>query len=118
MTKRVVVAVNDLMLAPRFLEAAKKLGYEAKRASSADSVEQACRGTERAVVLVDLHDARLRSAEIFGRLRDMANVASIGFYGHLMPELGEAAMAAGCTQTFSRGQLVGDLDAILQGAFL
>lgn len=116
MTKRVVVAVNDLMLAPRFLEAAKKLGYEAKRASSAESAAEACRGAERAVVLVDLHDSRLRPTEIFAQLQKMANVATIGFHGHLVPELGEAAMAAGCTQTFSRGQLIGDLASILRGA--
>ena len=114
--KRVVVGVNDLMLAPRFLDAAKRLGYEAKKAGSPESVLDACAGVERALVLVDLHDARLRPEELFPRLRALAHVTSVGFHGHMVPELGEKARAAGCTKTFSRGQLLGALDDLVREA--
>jgi hypothetical protein len=116
MTKRVVVAVNDLMLAPRILEAAKRMGAEARRAGSPEAVLDACQGADSCAVVVDLHDARLRPVELFGELRKLQGVTSIGYYGHLMPELAEAARDAGCTHTFSRGELVGSLEAVLRDA--
>jgi hypothetical protein len=116
MTKRVVVAVNDLMLAPRILEAAKKLGAEARRAGSPEAVLDACQGAETLAVVVDLHDELLRPRELFAALGEVPGVTSIGYHGHLMPELGEAARAAGCALTFSRGELVRDLANVLRRA--
>lgn len=116
MAPRVVIAVNDLMFAPRLLDAAKRLGVEAMRAGTPEAAVEACRGAERAAVVVDLHDERLRPRELFQALRGEGNVVTIGYYGHLEPHRAEEARAAGCTMTFTRGQLVGQLDDVLRRA--
>ena len=110
----VAALVDDLMFLSRIREAAKGAGVEVRSVRTADAVVQAARDGARSI-LMDLDSPRLPWRDALAALAAEPGrpVPTVGFFGHVHAETGEAARAAGCTLVLARGAFVQRLPALL-----
>jgi len=108
----VAALVEDLMFLSRIREAARGAGVEVRAVRTVEAVLQAARDGAQ-LVLLDLDSPRLPWSDALAALSDGPSPATVGFFGHVHAETGQAAAAAGCTLVLARGAFVQRLPALL-----
>jgi hypothetical protein len=104
----VAALVDDLMFVSRIREAARGSGVEVRTVRTVDAVRQAS-GDGAALVILDLDSPRLPWREALSALSDAPDRSSpmtVGFFGHVHAETGEAARSAGCGLVLARSAFV------------
>ncbi|HET9314887.1 MAG TPA: hypothetical protein VFQ51_04820 [Vicinamibacteria bacterium] len=104
--------VDDLMFLSRIREAARGAGVEVRAVRTAAAVRDAVR-EGAALVLLDLDSPRLPWSDALEALRGEPSAVTVGFFGHVHAETGQAAAAAGCTLVLPRGAFVQRLPTLL-----
>lgn len=109
----VAALVDDLMFLSRIREAARGAGVEVRAARTVEAVRQA-RQDGASLVILDLDSARLPWRDALAALSGEAEpAATVGFFGHVNAETGDAARAAGCALVLPRGAFVQKLPGLL-----
>jgi hypothetical protein len=108
----VAALVDDLMFLSRIGEAGHGAGVEVRAVRTVDAVLQAVRDGARLVVL-DLDSQRLPWSDALAALAAESATTTVGFFGHVHAETGQAAAAAGCTLVLPRSAFVQRLAALL-----
>jgi CheY-like chemotaxis protein len=110
----VLVAVPDLLLQSRIADAARRAGTRIVLAGTPEEVLAAARREAPSLVLLDLESPRLQAPRALALLREAGlELPTLGFYGHVHPEVAQRAREAGLREAVTRGQLVQGLDALL-----
>jgi DNA-binding NarL/FixJ family response regulator len=110
----VAALVDDLMFLSRIREAARGADVEVRAVRTVEAVLQAARDGAR-LVLLDLDSPRLPWSDALAALAGEGASAppTVGFFGHVHAETGQAAAAAGCTLVLARGAFVQRLPSLL-----
>ena len=113
----VTALVDDLMFLSRIREAARGASVEVRSGRTVEAVLEAVRDGAR-LVLLDLDSTRLPWREVLGALlaQPGAPPTTVGFFGHVHAETGEAARLAGCSLVLPRSAFVQRLPALLAGS--
>ncbi len=112
----VLVGLQDLMFRSRITEAAGALGVEVRFARSPEELWKAASEDPPSRVILDLDNPMIRGVEAIGLLRadpSTAGLPIVGYLSHVNREVGEEALAAGCTETLPRSQFVQRLPELL-----
>lgn len=110
----VLVAVPDLLLQSRILDAARRTGARCVVADTPEEVLARAREERPALVVLDLDSPRVQAERALALLRAAGlDPPTLGFYGHVHPHVAERAKQAGLRESVTRGALVQRLDAIL-----
>jgi CheY-like chemotaxis protein len=112
---KVILLGSDLAVASRVRSAAERAGLSFGDAESAEACTAKISAGERALVLVDLGLGGLNVAAAVQTLRQApgGSVQIMAFGPHVHEALLSAARDANCDRVMSRGQLHGQLDAVL-----
>jgi hypothetical protein len=103
--------VDDLMFLSRIREAARGAGVEVRAVRTVDAVVQAVRDGA-ALVLLDLDSRRLPWSAALAALAAEPAAPTVGFFGHVHAETGQAAADAGCALVLPRGAFVQRLPSL------
>jgi len=117
MAKTVLVAVPDLLLQSRILDAAKRLGVTTVVADGGQDVLDKGRAEPPGLIILDLESPKVAAGKVLPKLRaDAALCATptLGFYSHVDKALAERMVQAGCDRALPRGQFVEKLDELLK----
>ncbi|MCA1813653.1 MAG: hypothetical protein LC624_06850 [Halobacteriales archaeon] len=110
----VLVAVPDLLLQSRILDAAKRGGVRTVVANTPEEVLAHARAELPALVLLDLESPRVQAVRALALLREAGlDVPTLGFYGHVQAQVAERAKQAGLQEAMTRGAFVQRLDELM-----
>lgn len=110
----VVLLYGDLMGASRVEGAARLAGVEFRLVGNVDAAVAYCAEQSVSLVMVDLATAGLDVSSLIERLNGRDERPAIVAYGpHVHEAVLDAARAAGCDLVLSRGQFMGQADAII-----
>ena len=104
--------VDDLMFLSRIREAGRGAGVEVRAVRTVDAVREAVR-EGAGIVLLDLDSQRLPWSDALAALAAEPAAVTVGFFGHVHAETGQAAAAAGCTLVLPRSAFVQRLPTLL-----
>lgn len=111
MSATVVIAVSDLMFAPRIEDAARALGLTTAVVTDATALDAAL-ATGAAMAVVDLHDTGFVALDAIVAAKG-AGARVLAFGRHTEPQTLRAARDAGADRVVPRSQLVEELGALL-----
>lgn len=117
MARRVIALVADVIFLAKIRETARNVDTDVVSVKTRDALVEAARAGADLIV-VDLGDARLAALEAIAALEaepELGGVPVMGFYPHVMTELRERALAAGCDAVLPRSKFSRDLARILAG---
>lgn len=112
----IVLVSGDLMVMSRVAGAASQPGHELTTVADDRTAIESCQNRAAAMLIVDLSTPSLNVAELVAGVKRCGGVAPIviAFGPHVHEEKLAAARDAGCDRVLSRGQFLGQLDALLQ----
>ncbi|HKQ60245.1 MAG TPA: hypothetical protein VJS92_03105 [Candidatus Polarisedimenticolaceae bacterium] len=108
---QVVAAIPDLFFRAKVLEVAKALAIDVAVARDAAELVERVRADKPRLVLIDL---QAQAVEPLKTLAALGGTQVIGFLAHAETALRDQALAAGCAEVLTRGQLSASLPAILR----
>jgi CheY-like chemotaxis protein len=115
-SRKVVALITDLMFMAKVQESAKRTGFEAIFAKTADDV--IAKSAERpAVIILDLNANGVAPLETIRRLKSVEQTSTIsllGYVSHVDADLRSAAQEAGCDRVIARSAFSRDLPALLE----
>jgi CheY-like chemotaxis protein len=111
-----VLLSGDLMVMSRVAGAATQQGLELQTAANSQQAVDSCRQHAARMLIVDLSMPSLDVAELVADVKTSNDRAPtiVAFGPHVHEARLAAARAAGCDRVVSRGQFMGQLDALLQ----
>jgi DNA-binding response OmpR family regulator len=113
----VVVVTRDLAVVSQVDGAAARVGAVARTVSNNDDAAARCVADTVDLVLVDLSTPSLSVKKLVEQLSaaGYARPRIVAFGSHVHVEKLAAAREAGCDEVLSRGQFIGQLDAVFRG---
>jgi PleD family two-component response regulator len=105
MTRRVLIAVDDLFFASKIRAAAESLGVAFDKARTVESALDKARANRPDLIVADLHSERCDAvalAQAFKSDTELRDVPLIGFFSHVQTEFRDRALAAGFDQALPR----------------
>jgi CheY-like chemotaxis protein len=118
MTRTVVAVVDDLFFASKIRGTAEQLGVTVSFPRRADALVEAALNDPPALIICDLHSARIDPIELATRLKAderLRPIPLLGFFSHVQTELQERAEEAGFDQVLPRSAFTKHLPEILAG---
>jgi PleD family two-component response regulator len=118
MTRRVLIAVDDLFFASKIRAAAESLGVEFDKARTVESVLDKARANRPSLIFADLHSERCDAVALAQALKadaDLRDVPLVGFFSHVQTELRDRALAAGFDQALPRSVFTQRLARLIEG---
>jgi CheY-like chemotaxis protein len=118
MNRRVIAAVNDMLFASKIRGTAEHLNVTVDFARTEDSLFDSAKTDVPALILLDLHDARLDPFALAARLKadeQLRAVPLVGFFSHVETELQRRAQEAGVDHVLPRSVFTRRLAEILTG---
>ncbi|MDQ3907452.1 MAG: response regulator [Acidobacteriota bacterium] len=118
MTRRVLIAVDDIFFASKIRAAAEGLGVEFDTARGVDAAVEKARANRPDLVIADLHSERCDPVALARALKAdarLSDVPLVGFFSHVQTELRDRALAAGFAQVLPRSAFVARLREIVGG---
>jgi CheY-like chemotaxis protein len=118
MTRRVLIAVDDIFFASKIRSAAESLGVDFDTARGVDAAIEKARASRPDLVVADLHSERcdpVALAQAFKADPQLRDVPLVGFFSHVQTELRDRALAAGFNRVLPRSAFVQQLPRLLQG---
>jgi len=111
----VVLLSSDLVVASRVEGAAARVRASLQPAATIDRAVELCEQSRVQLIIVDLSAPALKPKELLERLDSLADnrPVVVAFGPHVHEALLSAAREAGCDEVMSRGQFLGQLEAIL-----
>ena len=119
MTRRVIAAVDDMLFASKIRATAEHLNVDVRFARSVDSLLNAVREGETALIVVDLHSQKIDPialAKLIKADEKLHAIPLLGFFSHVHAELHREAMHAGYDTVIPRSVFSRDLGKILAGS--
>ena len=119
MPKNVLAVIEDLFFAVKIQDAAKRGGAVVKMVKDHAAALEAAK-TNPSVIVLDLNCQSARPLELAASLKSDAatqGIPLIGFVSHVMVELRNDALAAGCDKVYARSKFSSDLPGILKAFF-
>jgi CheY-like chemotaxis protein len=113
----VAVLTSELMTRSRIAAAAERLEIAAEFASSEGALVELVRERGARLVILDLEQPGLQTAEIMRALRatGASGLQVVAFGPHVHEARLQAAATSGCDQVLARGKFYAELDAVLRG---
>ena len=113
-TRTAVAVVPDLFFQARIREVASRTGVPLVIATTEESLRDALSGGGVGLVIISLES---RSPDPFRAIEMAATegVRTVGFLNHVLEDLKERALAAGCDQVLPKGAFSKGLGGILAG---
>jgi CheY-like chemotaxis protein len=105
MSKKVLIAVNDMFFAGKIRGVAAQVGAELSSAKQADQIVELARQEQPHLIILDLNDARLQPLETIRQLKAdpaLAGIKTIGYLSHVQVDLHRQATEAGCDQVMPK----------------
>jgi CheY-like chemotaxis protein len=118
MTRRVLIAVDDLFFASKIRATAESLGVAIDKARTVESALDKARANRPSLIVADLHSERLDAVALAQALKsdaDLRDVPLIGFFSHVQIEFRDRALAAGFDQALPRSVFTQQLSKLIQG---
>jgi CheY-like chemotaxis protein len=118
MPRNIVAVVDDLFFASKIRGTAEALGVATSFARDIDSMLQAARREQPALIICDLHSQRIDPMELARKLKadeELRTIPLLGFFSHVQTELQRQAAAAGFDQVMPRSAFARNLGEILSG---
>jgi CheY-like chemotaxis protein len=118
MTRRVLIAVDDLFFASKIRAAAESLGVEFDRARNVESALDKARANRPSLIVADLHSERCDAVALAQALKadaDLRDVPLVGFFSHVQTEFRDHALAAGFDQALPRSVFTQQLASLIEG---
>jgi PleD family two-component response regulator len=119
MTRRVLIAVDDLFFASKIRATAESLGVEFDKARNVESALDKARANRPSVIFADLHSERCDAVALAQALKadaDLRDVPLVGFFSHVQTEFRDRALAAGFDRVFPRSVFTAQLVNLLDGS--
>jgi PleD family two-component response regulator len=118
MTRRVIVAVDDLFFAAKIRTTAEHVGVEVIFPRNLETLCASAKQIAPALVIIDLHLQREDPFDIARTLKaceDLRATPLVGFFSHVQVELQRRAAEAGFDRVLPRSAFTKRLPEILQG---
>jgi CheY-like chemotaxis protein len=118
MNRRVIAAVSDMLFASKIRGTAEHLNVTVDFARSADALFDAAKTEVPALIILDLHDARLDPFALAARIKSddqLRAVPLVAFFSHVETELQSRAVQAGVEHVLPRSVFTRRLGEILSG---
>jgi CheY-like chemotaxis protein len=118
MTRRVLIAVDDIFFASKIRTAAESLGVEFDTARSVATAIDKARTNRPDLVIADLHSERCDAVALAQALKadvDLRDVPLVGFFSHVQTEFRDRALAAGFDRALPRSAFTQQLPQIIRG---
>jgi CheY-like chemotaxis protein len=118
MNRRVIAAVSDMLFASKIRGTAEHLNVTVDFARSADALFDAAKTEVPALIILDLHDARLDPFALTARIKaddQLRAVPLVAFFSHVETELQIRAIEAGVEHVLPRSVFTRRLGEILSG---
>jgi CheY-like chemotaxis protein len=115
-TRRVLVAVEDLLFKSKILETADTLGVQTTFPRSPKKFVDEARGSAPDLLVLDLNSARFEPLKLLRELKSdeaTKSVPVVGFLSHVQKDLAIAAREFGCDRVVARSAFTRDLPKIL-----
>lgn len=109
-----VAVVPDLFFQSRIREAAALTGVPLVVASSPEALEEALSGGSVELVIVSLETRTPDPLEVIRMTRRLSGARTVGFHSHVLEDLKERALAAGCHQVMAKGAFSKGLPDLLR----
>jgi CheY-like chemotaxis protein len=116
MSKRVLVAVDDIFFSSKIAETAKHLNIPLLFARSQDEVIARALTEKPSLLIVDLNSNRCNPLETIGQIKedpDLRHIPVVGFLSHVQADLKVKATMAGCDRVLPRSVFTTHLPEIL-----
>ena len=117
-TRRVIAAVDDMFFASKIRATAEHLNVDVRFARNVDSLLNAVREGEAALIVVDLHSQKIDPIALATLIKadeKLPSIPLLGFFSHVHAELQREAMRAGYDTVIPRSVFSRDLGKILAG---
>lgn len=118
MSRKIIAVVDDMFFAAKIRAVAEAVGVEISFPRTKEAAIAKARETQAQLVVVDLHNQRLDSAELAKDLKadeQLSKIPLLGFFSHVQTELQRNALDAGFDQVVPRSVFSRDLEQILRG---
>jgi PleD family two-component response regulator len=118
MTRRVLIAVDDMFFASKIRATAESLGIAFDKARNVESALDKARADRPSLIVADLHSERCDAvalAQAFKSDPNLRNVPLIGFFSHVQTEFRDRALAAGFDQALPRSVFTQQLARLIEG---
>ena len=118
MTRTVIAAVDDMFFASKIRATAEHLNIDVRFVRSVDSLLNAVREGETALIVVDLHSQKIDPIDLATSIKadkKLLSIPLLGFFSHVHAELHREAMSAGYDTVIPRSVFSRDLGKILAG---
>jgi len=118
MTRRVVVAVEDLLFKSKISETAGTLGVEAVFPRSPKKLIDEAQASPPDLLILDLNSMRFEPLKLLKEIKSdetLRVVPVVGFLSHVQKDLAIAARESGCDRVMARSAFTKDLPEILSG---
>jgi CheY-like chemotaxis protein len=119
MSRRILIAVDDIFFASKIRATAEGLGVEFDSARTVASAIEKARARTPDLVIADLHSERCDAvalAQTFKADETLKDVPLVGFFSHVQIELRDRALAAGFDHTMPRSAFVQQLARLIRGS--
>ena len=118
MIRKVIAAVDDMLFASKIRATAEHLNVDVRFARSVDSLLNAAREGEPALIVVDLHSQKIDPIALATSIKadeKLSSIPLLGFFSHVQTELHREAMRAGYDTVIPRSVFSRELGKILAG---
>jgi CheY-like chemotaxis protein len=118
MGKYVLAAVDDMFFAAKIRGMAEQLGLEVSFARSVEAAIEKARAEPPALIIADLHSAKLDPFNLATLLKAddrLREITLIGFFSHVQTELQQRAEQSGFDKVMPRSAFSKRLPEILTG---
>ena len=118
MKRTVIAAVDDMFFASKIRATAEHLNIDVRFVRSVDSLLNAVREGETALIVVDLHSQKIDPIALATSIKadkKLQSIPLLGFFSHVHAELHREAMSAGYDTVIPRSVFSRDLGKILAG---
>ncbi len=118
MSRKIIAVVDDMFFAAKIRAVAEAVGVEISFPRSKEAVIAKARETQPQLVVVDLHNQRLDSADLAKELKadeQLSEIPLLGFFSHVQTELQRNALEGGFDRVVPRSVFSRDLAKILTG---
>ncbi|MFN2578313.1 MAG: hypothetical protein ABR607_11550 [Pyrinomonadaceae bacterium] len=118
MPKTIIAVVDDLFFASKIRGTAGQLGVNVTFPRKIEAVMESALQNRPALVIVDLHGARVDPIELGKQLKAderLRDIPMIGFFSHVQAELQRQALEAGFDRVLPRSVFTRELADILSG---
>lgn len=116
--RAIIIAVEDMFFAAKIRAVAEALNIPLRFAKNNEDVMSAAREENAALVICDLHNARLDAFKLAREIKEderLQKTRLLGFFSHVQTELLQKAREAGFEEVMPRSAFTKRLPEILQG---